>query len=357
MSNIDKIVDVTIAVEAPASDSASFSNLLLVVQKPSNVGTETMPDVAVVTDAKELTAFGYTTEDEAYIATTVAFNQDPRPDKVYIIAMSANTDGEDIAGCLDRALSTNEWYGFALAFAATATEVEAAAKWAEANDKLFGFTFWLGESPIDVKPYNNTFGIFSGDLIPQPDKLPDGNKYAAVAFMAKCFGYDPGTETWSLKTLNGVTPSHLSTTKMQSLASGNINYYIMVANKDVTQDGRLGSGEWIDVIRFKHWLVNKIQIEVFNFMVRNPKVAFNNGGITGIQNVIQAVLSGAQGAGIDEDTYDADGNLVKGYVVNVPMSQDIPAAEKKSRKLSGVTFTARLAGAIHETKVRGTLVY
>lgn len=357
MGNIDNIVDVTITVETPAADSASFSSLLLMAKKPSNAGTEEMPDVAVVHNAKELTGFGYETGDEVYAAAMAAFNQDPRPDKVYVVARSKNADGETIQECLDRAVSRNEWYGFGLAFDASATEIEAAAKWAEANEKLFGFSYASGTCPINLKAYNNTFGFYAGDLVPQPDRLPDGNRYAAVSYMAKCFGYDPGTETWGLKTLNGVTASHLSTTKIKELSEANVNYYITVANKDVTQDGRAGSGEWIDVIRFRHWLVNKIQIEVFNFLVKAAKISFNNGGITGIQNVIQAVLSSAQGAGIDEDIYDAEGNLDKGYTVSVPKSQDISAADKKGRRLSGVTFTARLAGAIHETKVRGTLVY
>ncbi len=358
MSNIDNIVHVTIAIEAPVMDSTSFSNLLLIVQKASTVGTEEMPDVAVIQSAKELTAFGYKTTDEAYIAATVAFNQDPRPDRVYIIARSANADGETVEECLDRAVSKNEWYGFALAFEATATEIEAAAKWAEANEKLFGFSFAAGNCPINMTPYSNTFAIYAGDLVPQPDSLPDGNRYAEVAYMAKCFGYDPGTETWGLKTLNGVTASHLSTTQINELSSANVNYYITVANKDVTQNGRVGADEWIDVIRFRHWLLNKIQIEVFKFMAKNEKAAFNDSGITGIQNVIESVLSAAQRAGgIDEDRYDENENLERGYIVTVPKSAAISAAEKRKRKLTGISFIARLAGAIHEVAIRGTLVY
>ena len=358
MGNIDNIVDVKISLESPAMDSASFSGLLLVAQKPSKVGTEDMPDVAVVRSAKELEAFGYTTTDEAYIAATVAFNQDPRPGKIYIIARSSGASegtSEDIAACLDRAMK-NEWYGFALAFTATATETEAAAKWAEANEKLFGFAFTTGESPISGT-YNNTFGFYAGDLVPQPERMPDGNRNAAVAFNAKCLRYDPGTETSGLNKHNGVTPSRLSSTQMGKLAGENINYYMTVANKDVTQDGKVVNGEWIDVVRFMHWLLNEVQMEVFQYMVKHPKVAFNDGGITGIHNAVQSVLQGAQGKGIDEDTYDDDGNIIRGFTVSVPRAYKISAAKKKMRKLEGVTFTARLSGAIHITEIRGTLEY
>lgn len=356
MSNISDVVNVTIAIESPATDSASFSNLLLVVPAPTNVGTEDMPEIAVVQEVKDLIPFGYVSTDEAYKAVSVAFNQDMRPSKLYIIARKKSLESDEaIADCLDRALAVNDWYGFSLAFDASATEMEASAQWSESNNKLFGFTYTTGNCPINISAYNNTLAFFAGDL--KSGEMPDGNTYAAIAFMSKCFAYDPGTETWNLKTLRGVTASELSSTKISTLKNGNINYYRTIANKDVTQEGKVGSGEWIDVIRFKEWLLNKIQIEVFNFMVKNPKVAFNDGGITGIQNVIESVLSSAQGGGIDDDRHDADGNVERGYEVIVPRSADVSATDKKNRKLTGVTFTARLAGAIHETTIKGTLVY
>lgn len=358
MSNINDVVDVEIAIESPATDSASFSNLLLIVPQPSSVGTEDMSEIAVIHEAKDLTVFGYGSEDEAYKAAVVAFGQDVRPDKVYVIARKKKTAEADetISECLYRAVAVNEWYGFSLVSYTSMLDLEGAAKWAEANNKLFGFTYLTGNCPIEISGYDNTFGFFAGDL--NMDSIPDGNTYAAVALMIKCFSYDPGSETWSLKSLRGVKASNLSASKKEQLKDGNINFYRTIANKDVTQEGKVGSGEWIDVIRFREWLLNKIQIEVFNFMVRQPKVAFNDGGIVGIQNVLESVLSKAQETGgIDGDKYNEDEVLEKGYVVTVPRAANVSKADKQKRRFTGITFEARLAGAIHETKIRGTLVY
>lgn len=355
-NNISDIVNVTIAIESPATDSASFSNLLLVIPQPTNASSEDMPTVAVIESAKDLIVYGYTTTDEAYKAATVAFNQDMKPDKVYVIARKNTLDStETIADCLDRALSVNEWYGVALVSYTTATEIEAAAAWAEANSKLFGFTYTAGTLPIDITPYNNTIAFYAGDI--KNSEIPDGNKYAVIAFMSKCFAYNPGSETWGLKTLKGVTSSDLTTTKINTLKNSNVNFYFTVANKDVTFEGKVGSGEWIDVIRFKEWLINKIQIEVFSYMSKSSKVAFNDAGITGIQNVIESILSSAQGTGIDNDRYNDDDEVEKGYTVTVPKSSSISSTDKRNRKLTGVEFTARLTGAIHETQIKGTLVY
>lgn len=356
-NNINDVVDVTIAIESPATDSASFSNLLLVVPKPTNAGDEEMNGVIVVQSAKDLTVFGYTSDDAAYKAIAVAFNQDMRPDEIYVIAREKTLEADEtIADCLDRAVSVNKWYGFALVSYTTSSDLEAAAKWAEANGKLFGFTFTSGNCPINMSPYNNTFGFFAGDI--KESTIPDGNTYAAIAYMAKCFSYTPGSETWSLKTLRGVTASNLTPTKAKTLKDGNVNFYRTIANKDVVQEGKVGSGEWIDVIRFKEWLINKIQIDVFNYLAQNPKIAYNDGGITGIQNVLEAALSASQkNNGIDTDRIKSDGEVEKGYTITVPLASEVSASDKKNRKLSGVSFTARLAGAIHETQIKGTLVY
>ena len=152
-NNINDVVDVTIAIESPATDSASFSNLLLVVPKPTNAGDEEMNGVIVVQSAKDLTVFGYTSDDAAYKAVAVAFNQDMRPDEIYVIAREKTLEADEtIADCLDRAVSVNKWYGFALVSYTTSSDLEAAAKWAEANGKLFGFTFTSGNCLLICHP-------------------------------------------------------------------------------------------------------------------------------------------------------------------------------------------------------------
>jgi len=357
MSNtISDIVDVQISIESPATDSASFSALLLVVPQPTNAGDEDMSGVITIKNASDLTAYGYATTDAAYKAAVVAFSQDAKPEKLYVIARNSESgENESISDCLDRAMAVNEWYGFSLVSYTANTDLEGAAKWAEANDKLFGFTYLSGNCPIDVTAYNNTFAFFAGDL--NASDIPDGNTYAAVALMAKNFSYDPGSETWELKTLKGVSASKLTAAKAETLRKGNVVFYRTIADKNVTQNTVVGSGEFIDTIRFKEWLINKIQIEVFNYMTKNSKIAFNDSGITGIQNVIESILSGAQGTGLDEDRFDSEGNEEKGYTVTVPKASEISASDRKARKLTGISFTARLASAIHEATIRGTLTY
>ncbi len=351
MSNIDDIVNVQISIESPTSTGESFSALLLVAPGPENAGL-TMPDVAEITYAADLADYGYAEDSETYLAATVAFAQDPRPEKVYVAVRKTDSDTtEAITTTLDRALGTTGWYGIALVGDASGSDIKLAAQWAESNEKLFGFSWTGSEIPIDVTAYNRTYAMYYNGT-------EAADKYGALALMAKCFGYDPGSESWDLKTLGSVSASTLTSAKIKELEKIPSMYYTKVASKNCTMNGKVGSGEWIDIIRFRDWLVSEIQSKVFNYLTANKKVPYTDDGITGVQGQIESVLKSAQNNGaIESDTTDSNGTKTAGYEVTVPKSADISASDKKSRKLRNVKFTAKLTGAINAAYIRGTLTY
>ena len=365
MSNIGEIVDVQIAIEAPPLTSEAFSRMLIVAPGPTLAATEEMPDLIPIRQAKELIAYGFSAESEAYLAAQVAFSQNPGPSLLYVTARQTETTGEGddaittneaLATTLDRAMGDNQWYGVCLAGYETISDITAAANWCNANSKLFGFA-WNGSSiPVDITGMDRTFAIYNGDTGIVP--MPDGNTYEHIALMAKCFGYEPGSETWANKTLNGVNVSKLTSAKVTALKAVNSNYYIQVANKNITQTGCVGSGEWIDTIRFMDWLIEEVQNQVYAFIVANTKVPYNDDGINGIQNQIEHVLKQGQLAGgIDDDRYDDNGEVDPGYQIIVPRAADVSASDRRARKLYGLYFIARLESAIHYTQIRGTLTY
>lgn len=73
--------------------------------------------------------------------------------------------------------------------------------------------------------------------------------------------------------------------------------------------------------------------------------------------MIASLKSGVYYGGIAPDEYDEDGNIIPGFVTHVPLSANLTASQKASRKLTDCTFTARLAGAIHFTEIKGSLTY
>ena len=129
-------------------------------------------------------------------------------------------------------------------------------------------------------------------------------------------------------------------------------------NVAITQNGKTSAGEWIDVIRFRDWLQEEIMVNVFNVLINRDKIPFTDGGIGIIEAQINSALKlGQQRGGITPDEYVEDGNINKGYVINVPLASNISANTKAQRLLEDVTFTARLAGAIHAINISGSLTY
>lgn len=353
MSNIDEIVNVQISIESPESSEESFSSLLIVLSEPENAG-ETMPDTPVkITKLSGLTDYGYSAASEDYKAVSVAMAQDPRPESVYVIARKKVDDElEDIGKTLDRAVSESDWYGLYVVPTNGSAEYTTIATWCESNKKLFAFdwngTIAEGNIPVGTSFYR-TFGMYHAE---------DGGNYGALALMAKCFGYEPGSEQWALKTLNSVDVTSLTSTQATTLDGLNSNYYRKIGNSYVTMPGKVMAGEWIDTIRLRDWLVSQIQNKVFNFLKGNSKVPYNDDGITGIQGKIEEVLLLAQrNGGIGVDQTDEDGNVTAGFTVSVPRASSISAEQKATRKVKDITFTARLAGAIILAEIKGTLTY
>ena len=95
-----------------------------------------------------------------------------------------------------------------------------------------------------------------------------------------------------------------------------------------------------------------------NLFLGLPKVPFTDQGIALVQNaVIDALEEGVRAGGIVQDASSEDGEAEQSYTVTVPRAADLDAATRKSRKLTGVTWTANLAGALIAAKISGTLNY
>lgn len=375
-NNLDDIVNVDIEISTPGSSDESFSNILMVVEAPDTENaTETIGNkVIAISQPAELAYYGFSTNHQAYIMATVAFAQSPEPDKIFVVVRKPELDEggdpredddgniiyEGMADTLDRALEAGGWYGISLSKTfANATDLEATIRWTEANKKLFGFTFVSSTLPVSTTNFFRSFAVYGGG-VPDVEAIPDENYYIHVAMMAKCFGYDPGSETWALKSLAAVSPCKLSTAMKKYCDDNFITYFTTYAKKNITSSkgGKVLGNEWIDTIRFRDWLKNDMQERVFNLLVLNQKVPYTDDGITGVEGKMEESLKeGQRVGGIAPTEYDADDNEIPGYTITVPKSADLSDAQKASRQLSGCKFKARLAGAIQAVEIGGNLVY
>ena len=223
---LDDIVKCNIEISNPASNDVTFDSILLVVKGPEASGEKTMSKTTAISQADELLDYGFTTEDAAYVAATVAFSQNPAPSSIYIcIRKETSAEGaetvtyEDIKNTLARAKGEVSFYGIHITEFGDDADIQGAISWTEANEKIFSFEYSdITKCPVKNFSFYRSFGLFSGKADGyDTNEQPIENEYAALAWMAKCFGYDPGTETWNMKELATIVPSALSTDERKSL--------------------------------------------------------------------------------------------------------------------------------------------
>lgn len=278
---------------------------------------------------------------------------------------------ESATDTLQRAMATSGWY-VACSAGIDPTEYEKIAAYMETQEKMFAY-MEMGFFGTDSEPemeesgpkpsvgtvYFRTLGVYGRVTSDQADEdVPPANWYMNVAFVAKWLNYSSGSETSAFKTLASVYPSELTTTEMKALAEANLNYFVTVGNKNITMNGKVIGDEWADIIRFRDWLKNDMQVRVVNLFITRPKVPYTDSGIALVQNqMIASLRAGQDAGGIAEEEFDEDGNTIPGFTTSVPLSASLSASEKASRKLTKCTFKARLAGAIHFAELKGSLTY
>jgi hypothetical protein len=364
MANLKRIVNINIDIKTPAISAASFDNLLIVGPAPAVAPDAAPYPVGSYTDLEGVAGAGWVTAGETAdivgTAARIAFSQNPQPAKIFIAVQQEVSEGvlEPIAATLDRALQTSGWYVICPA-GVPESSFETIAEWTEAQTKLFAFTY-VGETvPVTPGIYYRTLGYYGRATETQsPGDVLASSLCMHVAASAKCLAYPAGSETWKFKQLAAVVPNDLTSTKMDWLETNHLNYFSNFGGRNITMNGQVMAGEWIDVIRFRDWLQDDMQYRLYNLLIMNTKIPYTNPGIALVENQMIASLKAGQSAGgVAPDEFDSDGALVPGFTVTVPNSRDLSAAQKASRILTGCKFSARLAGAIHAVVVNGELTY
>jgi hypothetical protein len=166
------------------------------------------------------------------------------------------------------------------------------------------------------------------------------------ALLGKMLPTTPGSETWAYKTLNGVTASDLNALYRSMLRLNKGVFYSTLAGVDVTFDGYMVGGEYIDVIHGLDWMEQFIKENIASLFINSGKIPYNNNGIGLIENSLRASLQEAVNRGI----------INEGFTITTPDVLTISNTNKSNRILPDVFFDATLTGAIQGiNQITGTV--
>lgn len=159
-----------------------------------------------------------------------------------------------------------------------------------------------------------------------------------------------GSATWKFKTVNGLDAEDISESDLADLHALNVQAYVTKSGVPQSSEGKVLSGEYIDVIHSKDWIKINIEEAVQNVFATNDKVAYTNEGIALLSLAIEGVLLTANEQGM---LNRVDGVPV--YEIIAKSRDEVEAVDRETRIYKGLTFNFELSGAIHEAEIKGAI--
>ena len=188
--------------------------------------------------------------------------------------------------------------------------------------------------------YDQTLAMFNEN---ENDTVPE------AAWAGRFAPLLAGSTLWIYKGLDGVETSSLTTTQETNLNTKNTNWYTTISGVDVMYgENKVIGGEYIDVQLGITWIVTRMRERVFGTLINQRKINFDTAGVALIESNVRAVLQEA-----------IDNNIIAAQPapqITVPNVLALSSAERNTRNLAGIKFTARLAGAIQTVlDIQGTV--
>jgi len=352
---LDRIVDVVINRQTTVPSMKSFSEHLFVDTFEPTPGSKfASKRVLVIGDPEELITAGLTTSSVAYKAAMKQYAQNPHIGKMYVgVKLPSDQSWIDALNAIKKA---NNGFFAVTTSARTMVEQQEIAQWAETNKKLYcietGDPTIVDEETGDIGAWiklmnlDFSFTFYHPDCAPGANgKITDNDPFPGVAAFGSILTFQPGSATWMFKDFKAVPTYELETGPFETATAKNVMLYLLVADVPTTFWGKVGCGEYIDIIHGCEWLKARIQNKVFTDLKKNKKVPFNDRGIT----VIKDALRNALQEGIDV------AELLESYTITAPERIEVPEDERGKRNLPGVSFEAPVQGAIHTAKIRGNI--
>lgn len=194
---------------------------------------------------------------------------------------------------------------------------------------------------FNAKKYEYSFAMYHETV----------DEYPAEALIGGHGSKDVGSVTFKNRKLVGITVQSFNAAKVADIEALNLFAYIPKAGHNVTSEGTMGNGEFIDVIHAKSWLIVNGANAVQEQLIINDKVPYTDKGFLLLASALENVLK----AGVTQGMISITDNKPDYRIDMVPRVQTNPA-DRAARVYNGLSFTFNLAGAVHEANIKGEMI-
>lgn len=276
---------------------------------------------------------------------------------VTILGLEETTADPGVASDLGEIATENgQFYAVTLIHKSKAI-MSAAAPWVEASERLLAFA--SQESTIITAAVGGATDAAATAKTAAYARTavmydPDNGVFADAAILGRCLPETPGTETWANKTLAGVPARNLTATHLVNLRAKNAGWVYSIGGRNLTEEGKVAAGEWIDTVRGRDALKVDMQGRVVTRIADAKKIPYTDRGAAILHGEILASLRSFEPGGTNA-TKEA-GLIAEGSsFVIMPRVSAQSVVDRGARYFPGVQFGGDLAGAIHKLKAAGTL--
>jgi hypothetical protein len=326
-------VTVTIDIQRP-TPKLGFGKTLIIGTSNTGADYKTYYDLeALKSDFDE--------DTEVYKGAFSLLNQGDNSPSEFAV-MLRKTEGETWADFMPKVFA-KDWY-FLMAITGLVADITAIADAVEQDNSRQYFVSTSSKddlATIKAKKYTRTTALYHATT----------DNYPEAAWLGEAASTEPGGLTWKFKTLKGIEPMDIDTTELNAIHALGANTYVTKAGDDVTSEGKTVSGEYIDIIHSRDYLVFSIQYAIQKLLNRSPKIRYDNTGIAQLEAEVRTILKRADLNGMI--ARDDDG-IAQFSTYFKPRSQVDPA-DREKREYNDGTFEFELAGAVHAAKVKGTI--
>lgn len=346
MASLDSIVRVSIVRETNFPTVQDLQTMLILTQDVP-VGFTTL--TAEYSSLDELAAAGFTTTSFAYKAAQSVFSQTYQPAKI-IVGKRTSTDTAVVTDLQAVIAENNNWL-YLITDVETAANIELLAAYIETTKKFYVFSYGVSTiaSPavaftdvttlfgaLQTAKYFNTFYLFSNQ-----SWVSTGTTVPEAAWVGLFGSQQTGSTIWIFKPLVGIPFDNLSTTQTTALEAVNASYIVPVEGSGVVAGtNKVAGGEYIDVMTGVRWIETRMPEAIWNTLLNVSKLNYDSAGVAQIEANIRSVLSEAIGF-----------NIIAAQpapIITVPNVLNLTPAQRNTRNVDGITFRARLAGAIQK---------
>ena len=280
---------------------------------------------------------------------SVVSAEDNPPDKIAFLGVAS--DDFTSSGIVSALTGVND-NGFRqiVILGLTSENVQAVMDYVETTTKIFFAQYSVVAGITDFVNYERTVAVCGSTVTDS-----DGEVNNIACILGATGGLNAGGFTY--KNTIVVNGTVMSNDTYLTLTDGNESMPVLAvlskAGDSVVSDGSSLSGEFIDVIDSKDYIVQQLEYQTQKVLNTQAKVPYTNTGIAMLEAAATSVLKSAYTNGMIADNEDGS----PAYSVSYALREDSEDEDIENRRYVEGSFEFVLSGAIHYVKINGTIKY